>query len=295
MTPELAAVVAGLTPVSLPEVEAIALLQNRFDRKYVLEPDLASDLVDLVGHRSSVLEIDQRRSFTYRSRYFDTAALDSYRGAASGRRTRFKVRTRAYEDHGTAVLEVKTRGPRGTTLKVRMAHDPDAMDVLSAEGAAFVDDHVDIAGLHERLQPVLTTRYHRTTLVDATDASRATIDQGLVCTGRGGADHPLVDRVVLETKSTGAATAIDRLLWARGVRPVRISKFGVGMALHDPTLPANRWNRTLRVHFGWEPERTPILVGHPVHQTADAGTAHRRAPRTSRRAATGARGLLHAR
>ena len=261
MTPSVSAAVADLTPMSLPEVEAVALLQNRFDRKYLLTPSLVTELIELVGHRSAVLEIDGGRAFTYRSRYFDTTDLASYRGAASGRRNRFKVRTRAYEDHGSAVLEVKTRGSRGTTRKVRMPQDPDDLDVLTADGGAFVDEHIGATGLHHRLRPVLTTRYRRVTLVDEADGSRATIDLDLVCSGAGGEDHPLVGRLVLETKSTGAATAIDRLLWARGERPVRISKFGVGMALHDRTLPANRWNRTLRTHFGWMPERAPTPLG----------------------------------
>jgi hypothetical protein len=258
--PTLPATIAAMAPISLPEVEAIALLQSRFDRKYVLAPELVSELVELIAHRSSVLEIDDLRSFTYRSRYFDTPALDSYRGAAFGRRGRFKVRTRAYEDDGSSVLEVKTRGPRGTTVKVRQPHDPDRTDELTAAGATFVDHHVGADGLHRRLGPALTTTYRRTTLVDATDRSRATIDEALVCTGPDGEDHRLLDRFVVETKSTGAATTLDRLLWARGERPVRISKFGVGMALHDPTLPANRWNRVLRRDFGWEPEREPIAL-----------------------------------
>lgn len=264
--------IARLGGVSLAEVDELAHLQTRFDRKYLVTPDLAAELVELVADRSAVLEIDGRRSFTYRSRYFDTAELDSYRGAAFGRRGRFKVRTRTYADEGTAVLEVKTRGPRGTTVKVRLPHEPDAMDEIGADGAVFVDDHVGAPGLHRRLRPVLTTEYRRTTLVDATDRSRTTIDQDLVCTGGEGGrgeGHRPHGRLVLETKSTGAATAIDRLLWDRGERPVRISKFGVGMALHDPTLPANRWNRVLRHHFGWRPVRVTV-DGEPRRERVDA-------------------------
>jgi hypothetical protein len=58
---------------------------------------------------------------------------------------------------------------------------------------------------------------------------------------------------LVETKSTGAPTVADRLLWSAGERPVTISKFGVGMAALNPHLPANKWNRTLRRYFGWSP------------------------------------------
>ena len=60
------------------------------------------------------------------------------------------------------------------------------------------------------------------------------------------------DCVVVETKSSGAPTPLDRALWARGSRPQRVSKFAVAMALSEPGLPANRWNRVLREHLDWQ-------------------------------------------
>lgn len=59
--------------------------------------------------------------------------------------------------------------------------------------------------------------------------------------------------LVVESKSAGPATPVDRLLWRNGIRPARISKYCVGLAALDPALPANRWNRTLRRYFGWQP------------------------------------------
>ena len=66
------------------------------------------------------------------------------------------------------------------------------------------------------------------------------------------------DLLVVETKSAGPTTALDRALWAQGARPVSISKYAVGMALLDPTLPAHKWTRVLR-RLGRTPlnERTP--------------------------------------
>ena len=51
---------------------------------------------------------------------------------------------------------------------------------------------------------------------------------------------------VVETKAGATPSAVDRLLWAAGHRPVRLSKFATGLALLHPDLPANRWHRTLR-------------------------------------------------
>ena len=57
--------------------------------------------------------------------------------------------------------------------------------------------------------------------------------------------------MIVETKSPAAATATDRWFWARGYRPVRLSKYAVGLAALLPELPANRWARTLR---RWYPQ-----------------------------------------
>ena len=64
-----------------------------------------------------------------------------------------------------------------------------------------------------------------------------------------GAANTSPDLVVVETKSAGSASAMDRLLWSHGVRPTRISKYATGLAALDPDLPHNRWSRTLRRHF----------------------------------------------
>jgi hypothetical protein len=37
-----------------------------------------------------------------------------------------------------------------------------------------------------------------------------------------------------------------------GIRPVRLSKYCIGVALLNPDMAANRWNRLLVRHFGWQ-------------------------------------------
>ena len=246
---------AALAPLSLEELERVAALNVRIDRKYVVSPAALDALVATLRDGSAVLEIDGSRRFRYRSLYFDTADLVSYRSSAQGRRQRFKVRTRAYADNGTCALEVKTAGLRGETIKQRLPYDPGDRDRVTAEGARFVDGCTGRAGLGAELGPAVLTHYRRSTIVDRHDRSRVTLDEQLTCGDLLGTEVPLVGQVIVETKSTGAATRADRWLWAHGIRPVRISKFGVGMALFDPRLPANRWNRVLRRHFAWAPDR----------------------------------------
>ena len=247
------AIASRLEPATLDDTLELAALQTRFDRKYVLTPrdfhQLRFDLHD----RMEILEIDGRRCFHYESVYFDTADLRSYFAAARERRRRFKVRTRAYLDTEQCALEVKTAGGRGETEKERVAHPFDQRDRLDDDARQFISTRVPLLQPGQPLLPVMTTSYQRATLIDRGAGARVTCDAGLTCTTNDGAEVRLDGYVLVETKSTGAPTIADRLLWAAGNRPVTISKFGVGMAALHPQLPANKWNRTLRRYFGWTP------------------------------------------
>lgn len=266
---DLGLAVASLPPMSLDRLERLAALQTRVDRKYLVPEATAIELVAAMGDRAAVLEIDGHRSFHYESTYFDTDDLASYRGAAHRRRRRFKVRSRIYREHGTCVLEVKTKGGRGHTVKERMTYRRRDHEHLTPAAQAFVDDRVGEPGLGRRLRPVLSTAYVRSTIVDPTDGCRATIDRRVRATDTGGASIQLHGHVIVETKSMHGTTAADRWLWQRGHRPVRVSKFCVGMAVLRPELPANKWSRVLRRYYGWSPAGGPV----PDHvRIADSST-----------------------
>ncbi|WP_127573024.1 polyphosphate polymerase domain-containing protein [Georgenia faecalis] len=237
---------AHLAATDLAALNEQACLLTRVDRKYVLDHADAVDVLTALPIGTEVLEVDGRRTFGYRSVYFDTRELTSYAGAAHRRRRRFKVRTRTYLDSGECWLEVKTRGPRGATVKRRLPYD--SPEALTEIGRGFVTDVLTEAEIPAwpvaDLRPVLTTRYRRATLHVPASGARATVDTDLAWTtpdGRGRDAHGLV---IVETKSGGLPCAIDRLLWEHGHRPTRVSKYATGLALlHD--LPANRWRRAL--------------------------------------------------
>lgn len=239
-----------LVAVSLAELNDAVALQTRVDRKYVVDASTLDALLGGLAHRLAALEIDGLRSFAYESVYFDTADLESYRAAAHGRRRRYKVRTRTYVDQRATMLEVKTRGARKATVKTRQHHPYALRHRLDGEAAHFVDTTIGRRGLAATLVPTLSTAYHRSTLADLDDVARLTIDAELRCTRPDGRAVRLDDAFVVETKSSGSPSAADRWLWTHGYRPDKISKFGTGMAALDPSLPANKWHRTLHRHFG---------------------------------------------
>jgi hypothetical protein len=259
------------TPVSLAELVDEAELLTRVDRKYLLTADRAARILDEVDERTRVLEIDGDRASRYGTMYFDTPDLLSYRLAAHGRRRRFKLRARHYLDTGTAFLEMKTRGSRGTTVKERIEQPADTADRLTSAGRAYAAEAVASlgmdAGVADALGPTLRTAYRRTTLL-LPEGARATVDGELEWTDAWGGRMRRPDLVVVETKSSARASSLDRLLWRNGIRPVGISKFATGLAAMRPDLPANKWSRVLRRHFA-QPA-APARAGWGSGTTTDA-------------------------
>ena len=243
---------ASLPTTTLERLLGQAALQTRIDRKYVLATDDVAVVLGLVECPVEVLRIDGRERFGYHSTYFDTPALDSFHLAGRGRRRRFKVRTRVYRDLGETWLEVKTRGPRGTTVKDRLSYDladagrltPAAVEFVSRTLSARGVDGVAVADL----APALHTSYDRTTLLLASvdSASRATIDTRLTWR-RPGSRHLMATpgTVIVETKGGSAPSALDRALWRCRIRPNRVSKYGTGLAALNDDLPDLKWHRVL--------------------------------------------------
>lgn len=232
-----------LPAVSLADLDEAAALQERRDRKYLLGPRELEALLLSLDAGTRALEIDGRRWFGYRSMYFDDPGHRLYLATAHARPRRTKVRTRTYTDAGDTLLEVKLRDGRGRTVKHRFGGS------LATEAGLEPAARDAVAGVDQRLFdselcPALLTRFSRATLL-LPHGGRATIDRGLELLRPDGRSWALPDVAVVETKSPGSPTELDRVLWRGHVRPVRFSKFGTGLAALDPSLPANRWHRAL--------------------------------------------------
>lgn len=244
-------VAADKEPVSLQEVMEVAGLQTRLEKKYLLTPQefvtMATELHDL-----SALQIDGRRLFGYESVYFDSHDLATFRAHRQGRRLRYKVRTRTYLDSSASLFEVKLKDGRGQTVKLRLPYHFADRGEITETAKDFLScallENYDITA--PTLTPSLTTRYTRATFVDLDDGARLTCDIDLACTANGDTQHG-PDLILVESKSAGTGRG-DEVLAAMGIRPVSVSKYCIGIALTNPQLPANKWNRILRSDFGWE-------------------------------------------
>lgn len=240
-------------PIGLSELVAEAELLTRVDRKYVLDQRQAQVVLAELSPDTRILEIDGCRHSRYETVYFDTPDLLSFRMTVQRRRMRLKLRTRSYVDTGTTFLEAKSRRGNEITVKERIGYAWNERDEITDEGHDYAAGAFDALGLDARnadeLQVALTSRYRRATLLAPDGAGRITIDSHLCWELPDGATLDLPDLVIVETKSQSSPSAMDRLLWRHGSRPVAVSKFATGLAALRPELPRNRWARLLRGPF----------------------------------------------
>lgn len=245
-------VAASRTPITLNDVTDVAALQTRQEKKYLLSPEqfveLSKELTDL-----RILEIENKRLFSYESVYFDSPDLALFRDHRQGRRKRYKVRTRTYLDSHQSVFEVKLKGGRGETVKQRFPYRFVDRNHISGPAQEFLEGSLhDQYGVRPpRLVVSLTTRYSRATFVDVLYGARLTCDIDLECSFTDGDPGYGPDRILVESKSSGFSRA-DKVLARMGIRPGNVSKYCIGIALTQPDVPVNKWNRMLRTHFGWQ-------------------------------------------
>jgi hypothetical protein len=123
---------------------------------------------------------------------------------------------------------------------------------LTPAGRAFLTERLQteygVQADASALQPVLSTTYQRSTLVDLTGHARLTCDIDLRFANP---DHHIdapPSAVLVESKTTGRAGLADNILRSLNLRPLQLSKYCLAAALLNPHLPTNPHHRTLR-HF----------------------------------------------
>lgn len=243
---------AALTPISLEQLRSVANLQTRIDQKYIVTEATAAELVLALADDHEILELDGRRSFTYRSAYFDSSTLGAFRAHVQGRRKRFKCRTRHYVDSGLVVFELKLKGPRNQTIKHQLAHPLEEYGSVTAAARAFADEHLVRSYGRELgdVSAVVETHYRRVTLVGRRPVARVTLDFDLRFSGEETASARIADqRVVVETKSGNGRSSADRVLRDLGARPTECSKYCVGVGLLRDDAKTNTLKPLLCQHF----------------------------------------------
>jgi CYTH domain-containing protein len=238
---EIKKIIAGFPPISLSDMDSVELL-NRTDTKFIMERHTLGKVLMDVADEYQILDIDGTRLNRYRTLYYDTPELRFYLQHQNGKKNRYKVRYRKYVDSDLCFLEVKFKSNKGRTVKKRVKTDDFELN-LENESSKFV---TKTTGLENKLVPTLWNTFKRMTLVNKEIEERVTIDLDLTYEMEEESLH-LKNLVIVEVKQNRQSrhSPFVTALKEHYVRPERISKYCMGIALLCEDAKKNQFKRKL--------------------------------------------------
>lgn len=236
-------ILQGFEPISLDLMEEVALL-DREDTKYILSRRDLPRILESLCEQYYVLEIEGNRASHYKTLYFDDDRLEFYHLHQRGKRNRVKIRMRQYVDSALTFLEVKHKNNKGRTVKLR-EEVSGFSNTLNQENLDFIHESYP---LDDELRPQILNDFHRITLVHKTDQERLTLDLDLSFVSNDGSEQRLDELVIAELKQTrfDRETAFAQLAKHLHIRPYRVSKYCLGVALLIDSAKKNQMKQKLR-------------------------------------------------
>lgn len=217
---------------------------NRTDTKFVTTLTMLRQLLQMAQTDYYVQEIDGQRNMLYDTTYFDTDHYDMYNVHQHGHSNRQKIRFRTYVSSNLQFMEVKTKNNHGRTKKKRIeVSDMDLHDDVKREflGRTLRYD-IDC------LMPHMHNYFHRITLVNKGKTERLTIDTQLQFNNIVSGQHKdMGDLVIIELKRDGMVySPVLQMLRDLHIHPHGFSKYCMGAAMTNDSLPVNRFKEKLR-------------------------------------------------
>jgi hypothetical protein len=229
--------------ISLKEMDSVALM-NRTDTKFVVSKKAAEAVLNELTETYRVLQIGDKRTFHYRTVYFDTTDKTLLYEHLRGKLNRVKVRAREYVGTATRFFEVKKKTNKGKTVKSRIPKSAE-LNAIQPKEAEFLSS---VSSLNAAtLEPVIEINFNRTTLVNLEFKERITFDFQLTYSGNGRQKlNP--DYVIIEHKrdslSSHGSPAL-KALKQNAIYPSSMSKYCLGMILLGETQRYNGYKPKL--------------------------------------------------
>lgn len=224
----LAALAETFAPISLAEMDAVALL-DRTDTKFMVCNFQLLQALAAVQSDYQMLCIAGQRLNHYRTLYFDTPDFELYRLHVNGRADRYKVRSREYTDSDLSFLEVKHKTSKDRTIKERMRTARPVVQMTQEaenwlEGVLPYDSRA--------LEPKLWNTFTRITLVSQQHCERVTLDVNLgFYTAGKTMNLEGVAVVEVKTCSGNQPSAFLAQMHAQRIHPQGFSKYCLGVSL----------------------------------------------------------------
>lgn len=226
-------------PISLNQMDSVSLMK-RTDTKFIATIAQLNNVLNQVKNDYSILEIDGQRKMEYASNYFDTKDLDFYHDHHNGKSDRLKIRTRKYVASNLSFLEIKQKDSQGRTVKSRKRigeYDQLSKDELKS----YVNE---VTGLQLDLNQTITNEFYRFTLVNTELKERITVDVSLGFNSLSFDDKLVI--IELKQEKLRRSSPFFKALKAEKIYPMGISKYCIGMAVHNPKLKQNIFKPKLR-------------------------------------------------
>ncbi|MCT4589483.1 MAG: polyphosphate polymerase domain-containing protein [Carboxylicivirga sp.] len=240
---DLLKLVSFFDATSLEEMGRANLL-NRVDTKYIVSPAVLAEVLSQHIEDYEVLMINDKVSLAYDTIYFDTKNLDMYKEHHNGKTHRYKVRYRQYEETGDKFIEVKEK-VKSRTIKERLRIDNFTYPI--AKGLeSLVNDCTPYVAKY--LEPKISTKFNRITLVNKNTCERITIDLNVRFNNAEGESYSLGNCAIVEIKrdKEDVYSSLARSLKKQGVLPMSISKYCLGTIALNGKVKYNRFKPRLR-------------------------------------------------
>ena len=234
---------ASFKQISLEET-AEAALQSRVDYKYMLNESMLNKILQGIAGEYDVMQINGKSILAYDTLYYDYPNFRLYQEHHNGKLNRYKVRCREYVDTKNVFVEVKFKNNKGKTIKTRISTG-EMEYALSAESKEYIEENYPLNAA--KLEPKLSTKYDRITLVAKSRKERVTIDINLEFDNFE-KKHSLKNVAIIEVKKEKDATKSPMALALKKnkIYPSGISKYCMGVLKTYEGMKYNNFKRKQR-------------------------------------------------
>ncbi|HNW57492.1 MAG TPA: polyphosphate polymerase domain-containing protein [Bacteroidales bacterium] len=225
-------------PIGLDEMDGVNFM-NRTDSKYLFNVDSLPALIESASRSYRVLEINNSRTFSYNTVYFDTEDYYLYNQHVVGKLGRYKVRVRTYETSGASYLEIKNKTNKGRTIKSRIRKKSDT-GINEGKGYDFIHEIIPGDALKE-LHPMLSNRFTRVTLTNLEVRERITLDFNISfsCVNGKQVDMPFLAIAEIKRDKSSGLSPFYSEIKKMGIRETGFSKYCIGLSLLDDVPKKN--------------------------------------------------------
>lgn len=239
---EIKNIAANFSSVSLDEINEVKLM-SRIDRKYWFHISKLLPLLENALEFYDILEINGHRIMEYQTTYFDTGDSIMYMKHHNQKLNRFKIRQRKYISTNDSFLEVKFKTNKKRTVKTRIETNFDSTGFLNEE-LDFIDKRTQFKG--EDLQPSISNRFKRITLIHKQKLDRCTIDINPEFWDET-SKSKIENLVIFEVKRGRSLklSPIVSILKNLKIRQKGLSKYCTGRAILDNKLKQNAFKQRL--------------------------------------------------